>query len=384
MSKYNNELHKHKAADTIKWIVAFVLIIAIMGAVVCLALQVSGVFDFFKKDDAPAEEQVEALPREDEMNFEIQNSELDKAPVDGIRGVSLAIATTAAAAPNTVEKQLKLTVNCENAEVDTSATWTIEWVTNPGNNVAISDYLTIAVDNGERSTDKTVYTCTVTAKKAFVGGVALIKAVTKVGGFEATCSVTYDGKPEELTWSFGGKSGKNIFEEKLMCSQTHTVVGGYTNTLGVVGASYKPNFIVKEAALEGKIVMTKCNVINGSRTPTSETIIVPLSSGYDTWTDNDTYLFGQMCSVSFDGFNIKVNIKKSFSAFTLPLVSQVRTGTLYVYKQPYQDPRGGGAYDKLYIKFKAVDQNTNLELYFRFEVDTTVTSALFDLPTMAF
>ena len=56
MSNYNNELHKHKAADTIKWIVAFVLIIAIMGAVVCLALQVGGVFDFFKKDDALAED----------------------------------------------------------------------------------------------------------------------------------------------------------------------------------------------------------------------------------------------------------------------------------------------------------------------------------------
>ena len=95
MSKYNNELHKHKAADTIKWIVAFVLIIAIMGAVVCLALQVSGVFDFFKKDDASAEE-IESNQDEVCLHFDIQNSAPSISPVDGIRGVSLALATTAA------------------------------------------------------------------------------------------------------------------------------------------------------------------------------------------------------------------------------------------------------------------------------------------------
>ena len=68
---YNNELHNHKKSDMVKWIVAFTLIIALVCAVICLALQVSGVFDFFKKEDVPAEEFKEAeelevvLPHQD-------------------------------------------------------------------------------------------------------------------------------------------------------------------------------------------------------------------------------------------------------------------------------------------------------------------------------
>ena len=55
MSKYNNELRKHKAADTIKWIVAFVLIFALIGAVVSIGLRFGGVIGN-GGEKAPAEQ----------------------------------------------------------------------------------------------------------------------------------------------------------------------------------------------------------------------------------------------------------------------------------------------------------------------------------------
>ncbi len=196
MSNYNNELHKHKAADTIKWIVAFVLIIAIMGAVVCLALQVGGVFDFFKKDDAPAEEQSEDVKHDGGLHFDIQNSAPSMSPVDGIQGVSLAYALTAAA-PDIFTKTLTATVEPQEAP-DKSCDWHIEWQPDAEKaSEPVTNYVTVTPSSDGSQT------ATVKCIKAFGDDKIIISVTTRVGGFSASCTCSYVGAIETISISTG-------------------------------------------------------------------------------------------------------------------------------------------------------------------------------------
>ncbi len=201
MSYYRNDLNRHKAADTIKWIVAFVLITAIIGVVVCLALQVAGVYDFLKQDNTSADKNAEALPKDDNVKFEIENSEFSTYCIEGIQGVSLDFATTAAEV-DPYSKTLTATVQPVDAP-DKNVDWSIAWTSfdeMPSDDV--SEYLSVT------PTSDGALTATVKCLKAFSGKSIDVKVTTRLGGFSAVCKVTYTGHPESLSITMTGATKK--------------------------------------------------------------------------------------------------------------------------------------------------------------------------------
>lgn len=223
--KNNNELKRHKAADTIKWIVAFVLIIAIMGAVICLALQVGGVYDFFKKkDDTLAED----TPIEDQMKPEdlfVLN------PVSTQYVKLLASAAQSLPYDSDMQVHLTATIEPENAE-DKRLDWSVafanpvsEWATGK----TVTDYVTVTpTADGSLEADvkglkafgeQIIITCTSRANSAatatctvdYIARYALTKSVTASGDGSADGTVTIkltksdstlDAK-NTLSYSFG-------------------------------------------------------------------------------------------------------------------------------------------------------------------------------------
>lgn len=169
-----NELHEHKKSDAVKWAVVFILI-----AILTLGTVASLIFSLGKKDKAEA-------PSENTGNLAVAT--VTNSPV-----IKLSAArATSETEYNTV--MLTATVMPEDVE-NKAVDWTIEW----------------QVPDSEFATGKTVTdycTVTPTADGALTAKVRClqpfeeyidVKATTREGGYIATCTVMFAGKPSELT-----------------------------------------------------------------------------------------------------------------------------------------------------------------------------------------
>ena len=98
---------------------------------------------------------------------------------------------------------------------DKTVTWSVEW--GDGAELAskaVTDYVTVTPDssNGLKAT--------VVCKKAFRGNVIVVKVKTKDGGYIATCSVTFEGKPQDIKVNNGSTAkcnylGRNTYSVAL-------------------------------------------------------------------------------------------------------------------------------------------------------------------------
>lgn len=140
----NYELRKHKASDMIKWIVAFVLIFALIASVVLLALQVGGVYDIFKKKDEAPAEVTEAVDDERVVtNFE------DSSDFSG--GYMMSLSAVSMALDNSTKT---LTATVEPASSDQTVDWSIAfknsssaWATGK----TVTDYATVTpIEDGSK------------------------------------------------------------------------------------------------------------------------------------------------------------------------------------------------------------------------------------------
>lgn len=169
-----NELQEHKKSDAVKWAVVFILIAVLMvGTVASLILSLG-------KKDKPEE------PTENTGNLAV-------ATVANSPGIKLS-ATRAASETEYNTVMLTATVMPEDVE-NKAVDWTIEW----------------QVPDSEFATGKTVTdycTVTPTADGALTAKVRClqpfeeyidVKATTREGGYVATCTVTFAGKPSEFT-----------------------------------------------------------------------------------------------------------------------------------------------------------------------------------------
>lgn len=120
---------------------------------------------------------------------------------------------------------------------DKTVTWSVEW--GDGAELAskaVTDYVTVTPDssNGLKAT--------VVCKKAFRGNVIVVKVKTKDGGYIATCSVTFEGKPQDI---------KDLFANEYYYTalSSNEVKTGYLpidiscdDNFTLVGSSRKANF----------------------------------------------------------------------------------------------------------------------------------------------
>ncbi len=170
----NNEFYEHKKSDAVKWAVVFILIaILMLGTVASLILSLV-------KTDKPEE-------------LTENTGNLAVATVANSPGIKL---SAMRAASETEYNTVMLTATVMPEDVENKAVdWTIEW----------------QVPDSEFATGKTVTdycTVTPTADGALTAKVRCwqpfeeyidVKATTREGGYVATCTVTFAGKPSEFT-----------------------------------------------------------------------------------------------------------------------------------------------------------------------------------------
>ncbi len=226
MNQY--ELYEHKKSDTVKWIIAFALIAVLLVGMVAVLF-----VNFGEQTEQPAEdtaaENTEALAAS-AFKTDIPASN------NGI--MLLSTAPMLRAASNCVEQTLTAVVTPDAAE-DKSVDWSIAWknADSARADENVTDYVTVT----PKSDGSNV--ATVACYKAFAGDQIIITATTRVGGFKAICTVSYEGKPTTLTINAtGGKNttdsawGVSLYE--INCGSTYTWNLELDNIFSSVGSGY--------------------------------------------------------------------------------------------------------------------------------------------------
>ena len=264
-------------------------------------------------------------------------------------------------ATNTVSRTLTATVLPVDAP-DKSVDWTIEWCVPVYEGADISDYMTITPEyDGALS-------ATVTAYQGFEGGSAYVTCTTRVGGYSAQCIITYDGAPESLVFVVNGQDYGTASMVDLTAGQTYNIQLDLRNTLGAVGSKYG-NFEIKQVRMQGRFVAEKREIVNGTVT-SREDVTIDLESGKAGSFDITT---NEFMTVSLNGDILTVNVLRSESSFMYPRAA-VRTGTQYVYKAPYYDPRGGGVADNCRMSVLVEDTVSGKQSMLYIDIQSTVNS----------
>lgn len=196
--EYDYELNRHKSSDTVKWVltlIAFILVGVMFAGIFC------GWFE--RKEEQPAEEeQTEQAAVVDENGNAMNEDTIYPMPAKmSFSAAALveaqAVASTASTiAERSIEVQIEAYVTPENAtnrEVDFSVAWgdgaqrSAEPVTN---------YVTVTPQSdGSRI-------ATVACSQGFGNDTILITVTTRDGGFQATCTVTFEGAPSSLKFVY--------------------------------------------------------------------------------------------------------------------------------------------------------------------------------------
>ena len=293
-------------------------------------------------------------------------------PVYEVPGVRLAMSPYAMnRATNTVSRTLTATVSPVDAP-DKSVDWTIEWCVPVYEGADISDYLTV-----EPESDGSL-TATVTAYQGFEGGSAYVTCTTRVGGYTAQCLITYDGAPESLVFVINGNDYNSTTTFQATAGQTYNVELDLRNTLGAVGSKYG-NYEIKQISMQGRFVAEKRDITNGTVTK-REDVTIDLAEGK---IGSLNFTTSEFMNVTLEGNILKIQALRSESSFMLPRAA-VRTGTQYVYKAPYYDPRGGGVADdcRLYVLVEDTVSGKQAMLYV--DIQSTVTGVSLDQAIFAF
>lgn len=175
-------------------------------------------------------------PKQD-SNQEQQDPEQPGQPSEGEQvestaRVMLMSGATVASENGSVSKTLTAVVLPDDAP-NKAVDWTIKWSDDaPLKDKNISEYITVTPASDG------ALTATVTCKKAFRGSMAIVKVVTRAGGYTATCTVAYEGKPTSMSIN-SGASGKANY----LGSNSYTVA--LENVFGDLGESFYNSISVK-------------------------------------------------------------------------------------------------------------------------------------------
>ena len=341
----SNELYEHKRSDTVKWILtllAFILVGVMLAGIIC------GWFD--KKEEPPAEEeQTEQAAVVDGDGNAMDEDVVYPMPAKmSFSAVALAEArageptsSTVTASEQSVEVQIEAYVMPENAtnrEVDFSIAWgegaqrSAEPVTN---------YVTVTPQSdGSRI-------ATVACTQGFGDDTILITVTTRDGGFQATCTVTFEGTPSSLKFIYNNTEFSSTSEITVQANAEYSIGLELVGELGEVGEKFG-DFEVVSVTMQGKFNATRKGINNGS-TLYEDTIVIDLENptyyAYDIATGGNgsqvTFDASHFIECSIEGDTLIVNAIRSETSFSYPTMPP-RTGTRVTYDSAYYDPRGGG------------------------------------------
>lgn len=203
--------------------VLIILLIATIG----IAIPSKGFTDWSKFKKNPQVEQPDK-PGEEQKPGGGDNIDVEQIETNGV----LLSMATATADDGTVSKILTATVTPENAENKT-VDWSIYWADDAQlKDKDISEYLTLT------PTADGALTATVTCKKSFRGSVAYIKVTTRVGGYEALCSVTFTGIPSQLNVNTTALKTTSDGQKYLIANTSSGFAVNLANVFGDIDESY--------------------------------------------------------------------------------------------------------------------------------------------------
>ena len=337
----SNELYEHKRSDTVKWVLTLVAFI-VVG--VMLAGIILGWFE--KSSSAEEQEQAAVIDGDgnamdagtlyrmpEKMTFTAAGSGIPLAQFGEPEGT-----TSTARAEVRIEAYV-VPENANNREVDFSVAWDegAQRSAEP-----VTDYVTVTPESdGSR-------VATVACIKGFGDDIILITVTTRDGGFQATCTVTFEGAPSSLKFMYNDTEYSSSSEITVQANAEYSVKLKLVGEFGEVGEKFG-DFEVVSVTMQGKF-NAKREGVNNAAVLYEDTIVIDLEDpcyyAYDIATGGNgnkvEFDASQFIECSIEGDTLKVRAIRSETSFFHPSTPP-RTGTRVTYESAYYDPRGGGA-----------------------------------------
>ena len=337
----SNELYEHKRSDTIKWVLtllAFILVGVMLAGII---------LGWFEKSSS-AEEQEQAAVIDGDGNA-MDAGTLYRMPekmtfTAAGSGIPLAQFGDPDGTTSTARAEVRIEAyvvpeNANNREVDFSVAWGegAQRSAEP-----VTDYVTVTPESdGSR-------VATVACIKGFGDDIILITVTTRDGGFQATCTVTFEGAPSSLKFMYNDTEYSSSSEITVQANAEYSVKLKLVGEFGEVGEKFG-DFEVVSVTMQGKF-NAKREGVNNAAVLYEDTIVIDLEDpcyyAYDIATGGNgnkvEFDASQFIECSIEGDTLKVRAIRSETSFFHPSTPP-RTGTRVTYESAYYDPRGGGA-----------------------------------------
>lgn len=189
---------------------------------------------------------------------------------------------------------------------------------------------------------------TVACIKGFGDDTILITVTTRDGGFQAVCTVTFEGAPSSLKFMYNDTEYSSSSEITVQANAEYSVKLKLVGEFGEVGEKFG-DFEVVSVTMQGKF-NAKREGVNNAAILYEDTIVIDLEDpcyyAYDIATGGNgnkvEFDASQFIECSIEGDTLKVRAIRSETSFFHPSTPP-RTGTRVTYESAYYDPRGGGA-----------------------------------------
>ena len=336
-----NELYEHKRSDTVKWVLTLV-------AFIVVGVMLAGIILGWFEKSPSAEEQEQAAVIDGDGNA-MDAGTLYRMPekmtfTAAGSGIPLAQFGEPEGTPSTARAEVRIEAyvvpeNANNREVDFSVAWD-EGARRSAE--PVTDYVTVTPESdGSR-------VATVACIKGFGDDIILITVTTRDGGFQATCTVTFEGAPSSLKFMYNDTEYSSSSEITVQANAEYSVKLKLVGEFGEVGEKFG-DFEVVSVTMQGKF-NAKREGVNNAAVVYEDTIVIDLEDpyyyAYDIATGGNgnkvEFDASQFIECSIEGDTLKVRAIRSETSFFHPSTPP-RTGTRVTYESAYYDPRGGGA-----------------------------------------
>ena len=370
----SNELYEHKRSDTIKWVLtllAFILVGVMLAGII---------LGWFEKSSS-AEEQEQAAVIDGEGNA-MDAGTLYRMPekmtfTTAGSGIPLAQFGDPEGTTSTARAEVRIEAyvvpeNANNREVDFSVAWDegAQRSAEP-----VTDYVTVTPEtDGSR-------VATVVCIKGFGDDIILITVTTRDGGFQASCTVTFEGAPSSLKFMYNDTEYSSSSEITVQTNAEYSVKLKLVGEFGEVGEKFG-DFEVVSVTMQGKF-NAKREGVNNAAVLYEDTIVIDLEDpcyyAYDIATGGNgnkvEFDASQFIECSIEGDTLKVRAIRSETSFFHPSTPP-RTGTRVTYESAYYDPRGGGAPSDCRMCVLVKDKVSGVEGLIYIDIEGTAVSGV--------
>lgn len=370
----SNELYEHKRSDTIKWVLtllAFILVGVMLAGII---------LGWFEKSSS-AEEQEQAAVIDGEGNA-MDAGTLYRMPekmtfTTAGSGIPLAQFGDPEGTTSTARAEVRIEAyvvpeNANNREVDFSVAWDegAQRSAEP-----VTDYVTVTPEtDGSR-------VATVVCIKGFGDDIILITVTTRDGGFQATCTVTFEGTPNSLKFMYNNTEYTSTSEITVQANAEYSIGLQLEGEFGEVGEKFG-DFEVVSVTMQGKF-NAKREGVNNAAVLYEDTIVIDLEDpcyyAYDIATGGNgnkvEFDASQFIECSIEGDTLKVRAIRSETSFFHPSTPP-RTGTRVTYESAYYDPRGGGAPSDCRMCVLVKDKVSGVEGLIYIDIEGTAVSGV--------